>query len=167
MRRLFVDLDGVMADFDTHFRNLFNCDPPSKIGGVNDDEMWKLIHDKGDFFETIPVFEGTLSFWKKITDYADFDPIILTAASKKHYHAMAIQKRKWVRQTLSTEHLILPVWGSSSKTLFMHAPGDVLIDDYKKNCDRWNAAGGYAIHHTDFDKSFKELIEIMETPFFG
>lgn len=148
-RRIFIDLDGVMADFDVHFRNLFDCDPPSKSGGIKDEEMWKLIHGHGEFFITMPLFDGAKEFFDAFAQRG-FDPIILTAASKGHYHEMARQKRIWVREHLTTEHLILPVWGSASKTLFMHAPGDILIDDFEKNCKRWTDAGGTAIHHKTF-----------------
>ncbi|AHC30569.1 5'-3' deoxyribonucleotidase [Rhizobium phage vB_RleS_L338C] len=147
-RKLFLDLDGVMADFDTHFYQCFDCHPPSK-GGVSDDELWRLVHGHGSFFRTMPMYDGAKSFFDMLVAYG-LNPIILTAASKKHYHDMARQKRAWVRGNLTTEHLILPVQGGSAKPLFMHAPGDVLIDDWWRNCERWMEEGGTAIHHTDF-----------------
>lgn len=154
-RRIFLDLDGVMANFDQHFLDLFQCETPAK-GGVNDAHMWELIHRKGDFFVTMPPFEGAKDFFDALT-LRGFDPIILTAASKSNYHDTAVQKRKWVRQHLSTEHLILPVYGSASKTLFMHAPGDILIDDWKRNCDRWADAGGTAILHKSYEETMLRL----------
>jgi hypothetical protein len=133
-----------MFDFDAHFRDLFNADPPSK-GGVSDEAMWDLIHNHGSFFRTMPLIPGAKGFLDALI-LQGFDPIILTAAAKSNYHDTAIQKRQAVREHLTTEQLILPVYGSGSKTLFMHAPGDILIDDWKKNCDRWEAAGGTALH---------------------
>ncbi|QIG76024.1 putative 5'3'-deoxyribonucleotidase protein [Rhizobium phage RHph_I4] len=147
-RRIFLDLDGVMADFDTHFYNCFGCHPPSK-GGVSDDELWRLVHGHGSFFRTMPIYDGAKRFFDTLVQWFG-DVIILTAASKLHYHDMARQKRAWVRERLTTDHLILPVQGGSAKPLFMHAPGDVLIDDWRKNCERWRAEGGTAIEHTDF-----------------
>jgi hypothetical protein len=144
-RRIFLDLDGVMFDFDGHFYELFNADPPSK-GGVDDATMWHLIHNHGSFFRTMPLFPGAKEFFDALVTRG-LDPIILTAASKSHYAEMAVQKRAAVREHLSTNHLVLPVAGGSAKPLFMHAPGDILIDDWIKNCDRWTKAGGQAIHH--------------------
>lgn len=156
---LFLDLDGVMFDFEGYFYQCFGVTPPSK-GGVDDDELWRLVHGHGNFFREMPLFEGATNFFKTLCFYG-FNPVILTAASKKHYHEMAVQKRAAVREKLTTDHLILPVWGSSSKALFMHAPGDIIIDDYAKNCRRWTDAGGMAIHHIDFASTLLRLGMIM------
>lgn len=155
MRKLFLDLDGVMADFETHFWNLFHKDPPSK-GGVNDDEMWRLIHEQGDFFLTMPTFPLTKWFWMNLR-MSGHEPIILTAASKKHYPEMAAQKMKWVRTIMGPDVMVIPTYGSASKALFLQNAGDILIDDYEKNCDRWSKAGGIAIHHTTYEKTLAEL----------
>lgn len=155
-RRVFVDLDGVLFDFDGHFEQCFDGKQPPSKNGVNDEEMWQLVHGHGSFFRTMPLFPGAKDFFDTLVGKG-FDPIVLTAASKNHYHDMAVQKRAAVREHLSEECLILPVWGSSSKTLFMHGPGDVLIDDYSKNIKRWNDAGGTGIFHTDFTTSMLKL----------
>lgn len=161
-RKIFLDLDGVMADFEKHFADCFDGkEPPSKANGVDDAEMWALVHGHGSFFRTMPWCEGAIDFYRTATIIHGFKFIILTAASKQHYAEMAIQKRDWVREKLPKDLMFLPVWGSSSKTLFMQNPGDILIDDYKKNCDRWEKAGGIAIHHTDnFDETLFQLLEI-------
>ena len=82
-------------------------------------------------------------------------PIILTAASKQHYTEMAVQKMDWVRATMGKDPLVLPVYGSSSKSLFVQNKGDILIDDYMKNCIRWEKAGGFAVHHNG---NFKDTL---------
>jgi len=40
--------------------------------------------------------------------------------------------------------------GGRNKWLFMHQPGDVLIDDFAKNIGPWDAAGGVGILHRSF-----------------
>jgi hypothetical protein len=50
--------------------------------------------------------------------------------------------------------------GGKNKCLFMHSPGDVLIDDFDKNCIPWREHGGIAIHHKDFDTTKKELRKV-------
>ncbi|WP_260477050.1 hypothetical protein [Stenotrophomonas sp. 278] len=73
--------------------------------------------------------------------------MILTACPKSNYTVAAQQKRAWVREHLSATCLVLPVLGGVNKPLFMHQAGDVLIDDWSKNCVAWTAAGGVAIQH--------------------
>lgn len=143
MTTLFVDLDGVLADFDAAFAKTFggNCRE------LADDELWAKINSHPSYFRDIEPFAGAKEFYGKIEH---LEPIILTACPKSNYHHVARQKREWVREHLSSDCLILPVAGGSSKPLFMRAPGDVLIDDFERNTDLWEKAGGIPILHRDF-----------------
>lgn len=137
---LYIDLDGVMADFDSAFPALFGLDHRS----LADDEMWGYINGHPSFFRDLPPMAGAVEFFRSIEH---LDPVILTACPKSNYPLAATQKRAWVREHLSTTCLVLPVLGGRHKPLFMHRPGDVLIDDFESNCAAWNEAGGVAIRH--------------------
>lgn len=52
-----------------------------------------------------------------------------------------------MRAHLSRTRLVLPVLGGRHKPIFMHQPGDLLINDYGKSCEAWNEAGGIAIKY--------------------
>lgn len=153
--RLFLDLDGVMADFDAHFPATFGLDHR----GLADDDMWKVINAHPSYFRDMPPCEGAIEFFREIEH---LDPIILTACPKSNYAHAATQKRAWVRQHLSNKTLILPVMGGRHKPLFMHAQGDVLIDDFPTNCAAWEQAGGIAIQHTDFDITRARIEQMKE-----
>lgn len=137
---LFLDLDGVMADFDGAFPAVFGLDHRT----LADEAMWEKINSHGSFFRDLPVMEGAQAFFETIRH---LKPIILTACPRTNYAHVARQKRAWVREHLSKDCLILPVLGGHNKPLFMHQPGDILIDDYGKNCRAWEQAGGRAIKH--------------------
>lgn len=161
--RVFIDLDGVMADFETHFANRFGKVPPSKAGhpnSVDDDEMWALIHGSGDFFLTMPLFPLARAFLRDIRQMG-IEPAILTAASKQHFNVMAAQKMQWVREQLCSHIMVIPTYGSAHKQFYIQNPGDILIDDFTKNCDRWTNAGGIAIHHTTFVDSVVKLYNLL------
>lgn len=153
--KLFLDLDGVMADFDAHFPATFGLDHRS----LADDEMWKIINGHPTFFRDLPPCQGAIWFFERIRP---LDPIVLTACNKSNYALIARQKREWVREHLGTEVMVLPVLGGTNKPLFMHAPGDVLIDDFEKNTRVWEEAGGRAILHRSFPTTFNELIEAFQ-----
>lgn len=153
MRRLFLDLDGVMADFEGAFPLFFGTNHRH----LTYEAMWEAIYEHGTFFADLPLMDGAKAFFASIEH---LDPIILTACPAERYAEVAIQKRAWVRQHLSDEVLILPVQGSASKALFMHAPGDILIDDFSKNTLAWQCAGGRAIRHTCFAATSRELAAI-------
>ncbi|RWX78305.1 hypothetical protein EPK99_06660 [Neorhizobium lilium] len=141
--RLYLDLDGVMADFDAHFPATFGIDHRDQA----DDDMWSLINSHDSYFRDMPVCEGAKKFFDAVSW---IDPIILTACPKSNYAHVARQKRAWVREHLSENCIILPVMGGRNKPLFMHAPGDILIDDFERNIKAWELEGGIGILHRDF-----------------
>jgi 5'(3')-deoxyribonucleotidase len=149
-RRLYLDLDGVMADFDGAFPAVFGLDHRD----MADDDMWLKINGHPSFFRDLPPMEGAVEFFRKIEH---LNPIILTACHKSSYATVASQKVEWVRQHLSPSVTVLPVQGGTSKPLFMHARGDILIDDYRRNTEAWDAAGGKAILHRDFSSTTMQL----------
>ena len=139
---LFLDLDGVMADFDGAFPALFGVDHRT----LPDEEMWRYINEYGTYFRDLPPCQGALRFYAAVRH---LNPIILTACPPDRYADVAAQKRAWVREHLGDDVPVLPVQGGKAKPFFMHRPGDILIDDFYRNIVRWNAAGGRGLLHTD------------------
>lgn len=137
---LYIDMDGVLADFDGSFPAVFGIDHRS----LADDDMWLHINGHPSFFRDLPPMAGALDFFRSVEH---LQPVILTACPKSNYAHVAAQKRAWVREHLSATCLVLPVLGGRHKPLFMHQPGDILIDDFGRNCDAWTEAGGVAIKH--------------------
>lgn len=152
--QLFLDLDGVMADFETHFRDEFGVETHE----VDDKKMWGMINSIPDYFLSMPMMEGATKFFKEIEKY---NPIILTACPRSNYQAAAIQKRQWVRNNLSEDIMILPVMGGKNKAMFINQVGDILIDDFVENCDSWNLHGGFAIHHKNFNDTMLYLNTVI------
>ena len=151
---LFLDMDGVLADYDKHFPLMFGV---SHVG-MPKKEMWSYVKSEPEFFLTIPPFPGMWEFYFSIEHLS---PVILTACPASQYAEVARQKRQWIREALGEHVPVLPVCGSDSKPLFMHKPGDILIDDWGKNCRQWEEAGGIAIKHENFDQTIAELFEVL------
>lgn len=149
-KRIYLDLDGVMADFDAHFPAVFGLEHRR----MADDAMWRKINSHPSYFRDMPPCPGALDFFAAIEHLS---PIILTACPKSNYAHAAIQKREWVREHLSRDLIVLPVMGGRNKLLFMHAPGDILIDDFERNTEVWEAAGGTSILHRSFQETFRLL----------
>lgn len=138
--RIYLDQDGVMADFDGAFPAVFGLDHRS----MADDAMWERINGHATFFLDLPPMPGAVAFFRSIEHLG---PTILTACPKSNYAHVAGQKRAWIRKHLSATVPVLPVLGGRHKPLFMHAPGDILVDDWGKNIAAWQEAGGVGIKH--------------------
>lgn len=150
--RLYLDLDGVMADFDAHFPAVFGLDHRS----MADDAMWQTINAHPTYFRDMPPCPGAVEFYREI---AHLDPIVLTACPRTNYANAALQKRQWVREHLGRHITVLPVMGGHNKPLFMHASGDILIDDFERNTTAWSKAGGISILH----RSFGDTMVLLRT----
>jgi len=154
--RIYLDLDGVMADFDAHFPALFGVNHKDLL----DDEMWSKINSHPSYFRDMPLCAGAKDFYLSWL-YQDIEFNILTACSKSNYANVATQKRAWVREHLGWA-TVLPVLGGRNKWLFMNAPGDILIDDWEKNTIPWVENGGRAIlHDGDFERTDYLLTEMV------
>lgn len=156
-RRIYLDLDGVLADFDAAYEARFGVHPSAH----DDDVLWPNINGCDRYFADLPPCPGAIDFFMQV---APFEPTILTACPKSNYQAVARQKREWVRRHLGWGVPVLPVMGGANKVLFMHAPGDILIDDFEKNLAPWRAEGGVAILHTgDWAWTKHALLEALCT----
>ena len=150
--RLFLDLDGVLADFDRGYADLFGS-PPDRTKPDTPD-MWKRIADHGSFFRSLHPMPDARELW----DFtAQLRPTILTGAPHSVPDVEA-QKVDWVRVHLGET---VPVIVCRSADKCLHAkPGDVLVDDWEKYQPKWLAAGGRWITHRSARQSIGALLEM-------
>lgn len=155
MRRLYLDLDGVLADFDRGYRERFGKLPSEDT----DEVLWQNLNGCPDFFETLHPMPAAIGAFALLRG---LQPAILTACPRTNYHDAAANKRRWVRRHLGADVTVLPCMGGTNKPVFMHAYGDVLVDDMPKNVNAWAAAGGVGILHTgDWMATFEALAKIF------
>lgn len=156
MKQVYLDLDGVMADFDKHFEDTFGmpAEQPTKP------EMWRMIKEKPNFFSTIPPAPGALDAWGSWLQW--YNPIILTSCGSSNFEHVAVQKREWVRKNLGRGVHMVPVQDGLHKPLVMREAGDILIDDWGKNTQAWDLAGGKAVKHEhNWEETHVKFIEAM------
>jgi len=155
--RLYLDLDGVIAGFDEYFIKYFQLNHKE----MSDDKMWEYIHSNPTFFRDLPMMAGAKEFFKFL-DWMFPELVILTACPKSNYKNVALQKRAWVYEHLG-DYAVLPVLGGRNKSLFMHKPGDILIDDFTKNIKAWIEVGGYGIYHENYDSTTAQLLNYISS----
>lgn len=154
---IFLDLDGVMADFETYFEQYFGI----RHDSVDDNKMWEMIHNHGHFFRNLPPMAGAVEFYEVLKAYGR-NVMILTGCPRKNYDIAATQKKEWVAEHLDPDVHVLPVIGGKNKHLFLHRKNDILIDDFEKNILPWQKAGGIGIIHTSFEKTKTELAAYLK-----
>ncbi len=154
---LYLDLDQTFADFDGGFKAFFGVYPWE----VTRERKWELVRSHGSFFSSLPMLPGAREFFDKVRV---LNPAVLTGCPGSYYKESAGQKRLWSRTNLHDDIPFLPVNGSINKHLFMHKPGDIILDDRSDVCRAWTEAGGIAIHFQgDYADAYAKLRTIYGT----
>jgi len=147
--RLFCDLDSVLTDFSQQLEDLLGYKPPKES---NDPDIWKKIDKAGEkFWSEMSWLSDGHTLWNAIKKY---DPTILTAPS--NHPSSEAGKKIWFKRELPNVKYIL----EQDKEKYA-SPDAILIDDRKKNIDKWKKAGGIAILHKNAEDTIKELEKIM------
>lgn len=144
MATIFLDLDGVLADFDKRACEVLNGECHYRYDFIHGgDALWAQLNAVPDFFASFQMMPDAQDLWEAV---ADKDPIILTALPTTNARHVDKQKREWVARHLgpSVEVITCP---TKDKPLFCN-PGDVLVDDRSVNKALWERNGGTFILHT-------------------
>lgn len=153
MKKIFVDLDSVLTDFDKQLADLLDKRLVRGWDFGNDSKVWLKISDAGEKFwaqmEWMPDGHELWDFIKK------FKPTVLTAPTR--HPSSKAGKKVWLRRELPGVPYII----DSDKEQYAK-DGYILIDDREKNIKKWEEAGGIGILHKDADSSIKKLKKIMD-----
>ena len=156
--KVYLDMDGVLADFDKRFEDLSGMLPRNFEEKYGKNKFWDFIDEenKVKFWVGIPVMPGVPSLINAVKKY-DYE--ILTSPSAKKQSRLG--KILWVRKhknlfdrdpyinfkKAKEKHLIKP---NLQKT-------DILIDDRLDTINRWNEAGGTGVHYQNINQVLKDL----------
>jgi len=148
--RLYVDMDGVLADFDTGYLNAFGVRPSKEHDSVD----WDLVRSKPDFYRSFPKMPDADDLWAYIAKYS---PIVITGLPKSLMDVTAYNKNQWISQHYGQEAADRMILCLSAHKFHHCEPGDILIDDWNKYRDRWQKAGGVWITHTSAECTIEKL----------
>lgn len=156
--KIFLDVDGVFADFDKKLNEVCGEDIPRFS-----DEIWGPLSQVDNLFYTLEVLPNSLKIIEAVKGH---DVEFLTALphlTGKLSTADA-DKRKWLREHISSTIPINTCIGGKNKPKWLKAnPGALLIDDYGRNIRMWEAAGGLTIKHESVDSTLAQLIAMGVT----
>lgn len=151
--RLFLDLDGVIADFDKTAEQILGTDNIYKFEFIwGADEFWRRINTVPDFFRKL---EMKPDAWVLLSATAHMNRAFLTALPHVNPGTAARLKSEWVWEHFGYNMPII-CYETKDKPKPCR-PGDILIDDRAVNKAAWEAAGGRYIIHTSAGESVAQL----------
>ena len=160
-RTVYVDMDGVIADFARAAAEIGFPVPPGDKVNPNDDAMWEKINSLGrdKFFANL----NWTPDGKKLWDYVNNNFLnikILTALGQtdKKDGMTSKGKKTWLHRNIPmlNEKDIIMVPNKHAKRHYAR-PGDIIIDDTKVVIDGWERKGGIGIHHKTTDDTIRKL----------
>ncbi len=151
--RLFLDADGVLADFDEGVRQLLGMEPREYEARYGRGAFWKRLAQAKNFYGSLPEMPDARRLFDAVKH---LEPTILTGLPLGNWAAP--QKVGW-----AAEHFPgVPIITCMARDKHKHMkPGDVLVDDRENHRAAYEAAGVVFIHHKNAEHSLKQLARIF------
>ena len=153
--RLFLDADGVLADFDQGVRQLLGMRPKEFIAKHGRGTFWKRLANAKNFYGTLPEMPDAQQLFDAVKHLR---PTILTGLPLGRWAAP--QKVEWAAEHFPGVPIITCM--ARDKHKHMH-PGDVLVDDREKHRAEYEAAGAVFVHHKNAEDSVRQLAKIFSS----
>jgi hypothetical protein len=150
MPRLFLDCDGVLADFDSTATELLGMPPRKFEARHGPRRFWQRIAGHEDFFFKLPLLPDARLLWDAV---AHLQPVILTGLPVGNWAAP--QKMRWAAKHFPGARMITTP--ARAKREHMERPGDILVDDLLKYRALWEEAGGVFVHHRSAQDTLDRL----------
>jgi hypothetical protein len=152
---LFLDADGVLADFDEGVRRLLGMTPAAFEAEHGKREFWRRIAKARNFYGELPEMPDARLLFDGVRH---LQPTILTGLPIGNWAAP--QKIAW-----AAEHFPgVPIITSLARDKYKHMkPGDVLVDDRENHRATYEAHGVRFVHHKNARETLRQLARIFES----
>ena len=156
--KIYLDMDGVLADFDKQYELLFGVRPVDTENRTK--HFWSHWDDFviGKNFAKLELMPGAEALMRACDLLKVPVEILTSTGNEKHYDTIAAQKTEWLKAHNITYKPNF-VAGGLKKAEYAD-PWSILIDDTPKVVDAYVKAGGTAILHTNADKTITELSKL-------
>jgi 5'(3')-deoxyribonucleotidase len=161
---IYIDMDGVLADFFGEWAKLMDKDHWTKINDFPD--ALQKIRDTEKFWLDLPILpqaKQLLALIKQVKGEYNICSTPLADDPKSEPH-----KREWIKKNLAffppkNIHIThnKPQYATQSD-----GTPNILIDDYGKNVNEWESAGGIGFKYKDhkFERTAKDIKQHMQEP---
>ena len=160
---VYVDMDGVLTDFERRFEQFAGVTPEEfiaqktiEVGKPKADEQFLDLVDKQigvRYWAGMPWMPDGEKLYKHIKKYK---PTILTSPSRDE--SSRIGKGVWIKRNMPNTPYKFG-YKASGKAKYA-TPSSILIDDREDNINAWKAAGGIGILFKSTEQVINELSKL-------
>ena len=156
---IYLDMDGVIADFEKRYVELFKVQPSSTREYKEFNKFFdKFIAD--GHFETLDLMPDAMDLVRALRNALPPTQILSSTASEQRHKAISEQKIKWLEtQGIDFQRNLVP--GKELKKRYARTD-TLIIDDTESVINDWRAAGGVAILHKNVADTLVQLKFILD-----
>ena len=161
---IYIDMDGVLADFFGEWAKLMDKKHWTKIDDFPD--ALQKIRDTEQFWLELPILpqaKQLLALIKQVKGEYNICSTPLADDPKSEPH-----KREWIKKNLAffPPKNIHITHDKPQYATQQDGTPNILIDDYGKNVEAWEAAGGIGFKYKDhkFERTAKDIKQHMQEP---
>lgn len=162
MKTLYLDMDGVIANFEKRYYELFSQTPEEGRDRKQFSTNWPVFVLGGNF-ANLEKWPGADELLKVVEDYHNKGvkvEILSSSGGEKFHEEVTAQKLSWLRNHgITYKANIVP--GRKHKRDWANADS-ILIDDTPDVIEAFNKAGGIGILHKDLGETLKTLQSAIE-----
>ena len=155
---IYLDMDGVLCNFDKRYQELFNENP--KIS--REHKLWSTNWTefvKGNHFVELDWMPGARVLLDYVRSTGVPTEILTSSGGSKYHHLVEKQKKEWlIAHDIPYKANVVP--GRKHKSAYA-TPSTILVDDTADVIDAFNAAGGNGILHKDVGKTLELMKELL------
>ena len=144
--KIYLDMDGVIADFDKRYKELYKIAPRDADTYKTFDKFFTTFIAERQF-ATLDLMPDGLELIRYLESLSIPTEILSSTSSEKRDAEIREQKIEW----LTKHNIKFPVNlvpGKRFKKDYSNS-NSLLIDDTEQNIDQWRREGGVGILHTD------------------
>ena len=156
--KIYLDMDGVVANFDKRFEDLSGMAPKEFESKYGKNKFWDFIDEehKVSFWVGIPVMPGASALIDRVKKY-NYELLTAPSVKKQSY----LGKILWVRNHNDLlggkPRINFKKAKDKHKVKSQLSDKDILIDDRMDTIERWEAAGGTGIHYKSASQVLNDL----------
>ena len=160
INRIYLDMDGVLCDFEKKYTEFFGVSSKDEQGHTKDFYKRWGVFIKNNLFEYLdwcPGAENLVWFINNEFVWPKFGQVCILSSSGGHdtHEKVKEQKINWLKKHNLWYH---PFIVSRKKDKQTYASKNMLlIDDAKENVEQFRQAGGHAILHIDAVDTIEQL----------
>lgn len=159
IRKIYLDMDGVLCNFERRYFELYKELP----GSMRDRKEFSKNWD--DFvlteqFKTLDVYPGAIELIEFV-NRTGIEVEILSSSGGEKYHDIVTEQKKYWLKSVNLTYKPNIVGGRKAKGDLFAAPDCILVDDTSDVIKHFNDKGGIGILHKEVGNTIKMIEHLI------